>query len=64
MYNFGADAVHQRWLDEKDAILGGRVRRVEAATLRDLLNRFLNSQSVRINSAQTGGNARNPDRGE
>lgn len=46
MYYFGtdADAALQRWLDEKDAILGGRVRRMEGATVKDLLNRFLNAK--------------------
>jgi integrase len=52
--DYGAQAALERWLDEKDALLAGRVPRVSSTgvTIRELVNRFLTNKQRLLDSGE------------
>jgi len=46
------DEAAKRWAEQKDDLIGGRGRRIDVPTVRDLVNRFLTAKMVKVNTGE------------
>lgn len=46
------DEAAKRWAEQKDDLLGGRGRRIDLPTVRDLVNRFVTAKKVKVDTGE------------